>query len=59
MRQSRPPRPWLPISAVAFTLYVAQDGQPVIDYELTAQLSFDVPGWMLKRVVRRDSAELI
>jgi len=36
-----------------------QDGQTVIDYELTAQPSFDVPGWMLKRVVRRDSAELI
>src|SRR5947208_515353 len=36
-----------------------QNGQTVIDYELTAKPSFDVPGWMLKRVVRRDSAEMI
>jgi Polyketide cyclase / dehydrase and lipid transport len=33
--------------------------QTVIDYELTAQPTFDVPGWMLKRVVRRDSVEMI
>jgi hypothetical protein len=36
-----------------------QGAQTVIDYELTAQPRFDVPGWMLKRVVRRDSAEMI
>ena len=36
-----------------------QNGQTVIDYELTAKPSLDVPGWMLKRVVRRDSAEVI
>jgi Polyketide cyclase / dehydrase and lipid transport len=36
-----------------------QGAQTVIDYELTAQPTFDVPGWMLKRVVRRDSAEMI
>jgi hypothetical protein len=36
-----------------------QGGQTVIDYELTAQPTFDVPGWMLKRVARRDSAEMI
>ena len=36
-----------------------QGGHTVIAYELTAQPSFDVPGWMLKRVVRRDSAQLI
>ena len=36
-----------------------QGTQTVIDYELTAQPRFEVPGWMLKRVVRRDSAEMI
>jgi len=36
-----------------------QGAQTVIDYELTAQPRFEVPGWMLKRVVRRDSAEMI
>jgi Polyketide cyclase / dehydrase and lipid transport len=36
-----------------------QGAQTVIKYELTAQPRFDVPGWMLKRVVRRDSAEMI
>ena len=36
-----------------------QGAQTVINYELTAQPRFDVPGWMLKRVVRRDSAEMI
>lgn len=36
-----------------------ESGQTVIAYELTARPSFDVPGWMLKRVVRRDSTQLI
>ena len=36
-----------------------QDGQTAITYELTAEPSFDVPGFMLKRLLRRDSAEMI
>ena len=36
-----------------------QGAQTVVDYELTAQPRFDVQDWMLKRVVRRDSAEMI
>jgi len=35
------------------------DGQTAITYELTAQPSFDVPGFMLKRLLRRDSAQMI
>jgi uncharacterized protein YndB with AHSA1/START domain len=35
------------------------DGHTTITYELTAEPSFDVPGWMLKRLLRRDSAEMI
>ena len=35
------------------------DGQTAITYELTAEPSFDVPGWMLKRLLRRDSAQMI
>jgi ribosome-associated toxin RatA of RatAB toxin-antitoxin module len=34
-------------------------GQTAITYELTAEPSFDIPGWMLKRLLRRDSAQLI
>jgi ribosome-associated toxin RatA of RatAB toxin-antitoxin module len=34
-------------------------GQTNITYELTVQPLFDVPGWMLKRLVRRDSAQMI
>ena len=34
-------------------------GQTAITYELTAEPSFDIPGWMLKRLLRRDSAEMI
>lgn len=37
----------------------AQDGHTAITYELTAEPSFDVPGWMLKRLLRRDSAQMI
>jgi len=36
-----------------------QNGQTAITYELTAEPSFDVPGFMLKRLFRRDSAEMI
>ena len=36
-----------------------QDGQTAITYELTAEPSFDVPGFMLKRLLRRDSAQMI
>ena len=35
------------------------DGQTAITYELTAEPSFDVPGWMLKRLLRRDSTQMI
>jgi hypothetical protein len=31
----------------------------VITYELTAEPSFDVPGGILKRVLRRDSSRMI
>jgi ribosome-associated toxin RatA of RatAB toxin-antitoxin module len=36
-----------------------QSGQTAIVYELIAEPSFDVPGWMLKRLLRRDSAQMI
>jgi ribosome-associated toxin RatA of RatAB toxin-antitoxin module len=36
-----------------------QDGQTAITYELTAEPSFDVPRFMLKRLFRRDAAQLI
>jgi len=36
-----------------------QNGQTAITYELTAEPSFDVPRFMLKRLFRRDSAEMI
>jgi len=35
------------------------NGQTAITYELAAEPSFDIPGWMLKRLLRRDSAEMI
>jgi ribosome-associated toxin RatA of RatAB toxin-antitoxin module len=35
------------------------DGQTAITYELTAEPSFEVPEWMLKRLLRRDSGEMI
>jgi ribosome-associated toxin RatA of RatAB toxin-antitoxin module len=37
----------------------SQDGQTAITYELTAEPSFDLPGFMLKRLFRRDSADMI
>ena len=36
-----------------------QDGRTTITYELTADPSFDVPGFLLKRLVRRDSEKMI
>ena len=37
----------------------SEDGHTVITYELTAEPSFDVPGVILKRVLRRDSSRMI
>ena len=36
-----------------------QDGQTAMTYKLIADPSFDVPGFMLKRLFRRDSAQMI
>jgi hypothetical protein len=36
-----------------------QDGETAITYELTAKPSFDVPAFMLKRLLRRDAGEMI
>lgn len=36
-----------------------QDGRTAITYELTAEPSFDVPRFLLKRLLRRDSGEMI
>jgi ribosome-associated toxin RatA of RatAB toxin-antitoxin module len=36
-----------------------QDGQTEITYELKAEPSFGVPGFMLKRLLRNDSAQMI
>lgn len=35
------------------------NGRTAITYELTAEPSFDVPGFMLKRLLRRDSTAMI
>jgi ribosome-associated toxin RatA of RatAB toxin-antitoxin module len=35
------------------------DGQTAITYELRAEPSFEVPEWMLKRLLRRDSGKMI
>jgi ribosome-associated toxin RatA of RatAB toxin-antitoxin module len=35
------------------------DGQTAITYELTAEPSFEIPEWMLKRLLRRDSGQMI
>jgi len=37
----------------------SEDGHTVITYELTAEPSFDVPGVILKRLLRRDSGQMI
>jgi hypothetical protein len=34
-------------------------GRTAITYELVAEPSFEVPGWMLKRLLRHDSAQMI
>jgi ribosome-associated toxin RatA of RatAB toxin-antitoxin module len=36
-----------------------QDGRTAITYELIAEPSFEVPGFMLKRLFRRDAAQMI
>src|SRR5262249_52238465 len=36
-----------------------QDGETEVVYQLTAEPSFDVPGVMLKRLLRRDSTQMI
>ena len=38
---------------------MSEDGHTVITYELTAEPSFDVPGVILKRLLRRDSGRMI
>ena len=35
------------------------DGMTIVDYELTAKPAFDVPGFVLKRLLKRDAAALI
>jgi carbon monoxide dehydrogenase subunit G len=37
----------------------SEDGVTVVTYQLTAQPTFEVPGFMLKRLLRRDSKEMI
>ena len=37
----------------------SEDGHTVVTYELTAEPSFDVPGVILKRLLRRDSSRMI
>ena len=37
----------------------SENGHTVITYELTAEPSFDVPGVILKRILRRDSGRMI
>jgi len=36
-----------------------ENGRTVIVYELVAAPAFDVPAWMVKRLLRRDSAQMI
>jgi carbon monoxide dehydrogenase subunit G len=37
----------------------SEQGHTMVTYELTAQPTFDVPGFLLKRLLRRDSVEMI
>ena len=37
----------------------AENGHTTITYELTADPSFDIPGFVIKRLLRRDSAQMI
>jgi hypothetical protein len=52
-------------SGQSFTRYEGRwllserDGHGVITYELTAQPAFDVPGWVLTRLLKRDAERLI
>jgi len=43
----------------AWRIAAAEDGRTIITYELTATPAFDIPGFVLKRLLRRDSAEMI
>ncbi len=43
----------------AWRIAAAADDRTIITYELTATPAFDVPGFVLKRLLRRDSAEMI
>jgi carbon monoxide dehydrogenase subunit G len=36
-----------------------QNGHTAVSYELTAEPSFEVPGFLLKRLLRRDSTQMI
>jgi Polyketide cyclase / dehydrase and lipid transport len=36
-----------------------QDGRTVVRYDLTAQPSFDVPAFLLTRLLRRDAKQMI
>ncbi len=38
---------------------IEENGRTLITYELTAQPTFDVPEFVLRRVLKRDSAEMI
>ena len=39
--------------------FSTQGAQTAIVYELVAEPKFDVPGWMLKRLLRRDATQMI
>jgi hypothetical protein len=43
----------------AWRIAAAGDDRTIITYELTAHPAFDIPGFVLKRLLRRDSAEMI
>jgi ribosome-associated toxin RatA of RatAB toxin-antitoxin module len=53
------------VCGTSFTRYegawrlASADSQTEITYELSATPTFDVPGFMLKRLLRRDSAQMI
>ena len=38
---------------------VTEDGRTIVSYELTAKPGFDVPEFILKRLLKRDSAQMI
>jgi carbon monoxide dehydrogenase subunit G len=43
----------------AWRIAAAGDDRTIITYELTAHPAFDIPGFVLKRLLRRDSVEMI